>query len=389
MNLSELKNKSLVNNKFDIVLTDDIKRMVMSSCKNIRGILQSWNVHPVLINNKQWKGYCPEHVLHDGHVQHAPKWFMSAETGDCMCFTSSKASNFIYIAKRMYNFDTIEQTIKYLTDEDKLILPPPDFIVNEDDENRKILSEQNKKEEKEKGIAMVKKLLQKGTLSKECIEYFKNDGITEQTLNFLGICSIENGYLAGRAIIPFLDENKEICGYIAVNYMGKEWWVNKEYNKLHKIDSEVSLHDVEKSYRKTLYCPGFTSRNHLYGLYEVLNGADNIENLVIVQGERDAIKLLQEGIDCVAIHGTFLKDEQRIMLKKINPKRLFLGLDMDKAGNDAVMKIFYELQNEFENLYVLNFPENKDPKKFNRNELLNLIDYTIKNNIKERIVNNE
>ncbi|MBR4316679.1 MAG: toprim domain-containing protein, partial [Alphaproteobacteria bacterium] len=72
---------------------------------------------------------------------------------------------------------------------------------------------------------------------------------------------------------------------------------------------------------------------------------------------------MQEGIDCVAIHGTFLKDEQRIMLKKINPKRLFLGLDMDKAGNDAVIKIFNELKNEFENIYVLNFPENKDPKK--------------------------
>ena len=99
------------DNFSDIELTDEIKRMVMSSC-DVRGILESWNVRPVLIHGNQWKGYCPDHFIHDGHAQHLPKWFMSAETGDCMCFTSSKASNFIYVAKRMWRLNTIEETIK-------------------------------------------------------------------------------------------------------------------------------------------------------------------------------------------------------------------------------------------------------------------------------------
>ena len=368
----------------DIELTDELKRMVMSAC-DVRGILESWNVRPVLIHGNQWKGYCPDHFIHDGHAQHLPKWFMSAETGDCMCFTSSKASNFIYIAKRMYRLNTLEETIKVLTNGEKLILPPPEFVLNEDVEDARAANEQKKLEDLQKGIEMVKKLLNRGELNDKCIEYFANDGITKDTLNFLGICSVEHGYLEGRAIIPFLNENREICGYVAVNYMGKEWWVKKNYDKMRKIDSQVKIESIEKSYRKTLYCPGFTSRNHLYGLYEVLNGGDNISDLVIVEGERDAMKLLQEGIDCVSIHGTALKDEQRTMLKRINPSRLYLGFDMDKAGNIAAEKAYYALNGEVEDLYVLNFPEGNDPKKFNQEELLNLINYTKQYKIRERI----
>ena len=115
--------------------------------------------------------------------------------------------------------------------------------------------------------------------------------------------------------------------------MGKEWWVKKQYDKMKKIDPDMTIESIEKNYRKTLYCPGFSSRNHLYGLYEVLNGDPNISDLVIVEGERDAMKLLQEGVDCVSVHGTSLKDEQKIMIKKLNPSHLYLGFDMDKPGD--------------------------------------------------------
>ena len=43
----------------DIELTEELKRMVMSSC-DVRSILESWGVHPILIHGNQWKGYCPD-----------------------------------------------------------------------------------------------------------------------------------------------------------------------------------------------------------------------------------------------------------------------------------------------------------------------------------------
>lgn len=381
MNLSEHYDK--INTQLDIVLTEDIKRMVMNSC-DVRSILESWDVHPVLVHGKQWKGYCPDHYLHDGHRQHLPKWFMSAENGDSMCFTSSKASNFIYIAKRMYKLSTLEETIKVLTNGEKLILPPPDFIVNQEEEEIHIKDEEEKEKERLKGVNMVNRLLNNRHISDECLAYFNNDGITKDTLDFLGVCSIENGYLEGRAIIPFLDEKRQITGYVAVNYMGKEWWVKKQYDKMKKIDPDMTIESIEKNYRKTLYCPGFSSRNHLYGLYEVLNGDPNISDLVIVEGERDAMKLLQEGVDCVSVHGTSLKDEQKIMIKKLNPLRLYLGFDMDKPGDQAVLKAYNALVSQVEDVYVLNFKDDKDPKKFNGDEIKDLMKYTFNNKIRER-----
>lgn len=370
----------------DVVLTDEMKRMVMASC-DVRGILESWGVHPVL-SGREWRGYCPDHVLHDGHPQHAPKWSMNAENGDCVCFTSSKASNFVYIAKRLYNLPTIEKTIEALTGGNSLVLPLPNFVADEaagrsrDEEDSRIA------ESRERGITMMKRLLERGQLSDGCVEYFARDGITRDTLEFLGVCSVESGSLDGRAMIPFLDKNHEICGYVAVNYRGVEWWVKHEYDRMRKIDPGVTEASIRKSYRKTLYCPGFKSRDHLYGQYEVLNGQTGLDDLVMVEGERDAMKLLQEGIDCVSIHGTSLKPEQKVSLKAMNPKRIYIGLDMDSAGCIAALKAYDTLFSEMESVLVVNFPDGKDPKKFNGEEIrrfLNHAKYHTYENCQERM----
>lgn len=375
--------------KNDIELTDDIKRSVMASV-NVQSILTAWNVRPVL-RNGQWNGYCPDHFLHDGCVSHAPKWSMNAETGDSICFTSHKTSNFVYIAKRLYKCKTIRETIdKLLEGKDLIINDVPMWVVN--DNNRLTEQEEERKriEKLNKNLDYMRKYCSRSRINDDCLAYFANDGITEETLNFLGICSITSGYYDGRAVIPFLDENREMCGYIAVAYYPKEKMIQRDVDKWCKLNGKSKIKEAEefytKNYRKTIYCPGFLSRNHLYGYYEVLNGDKNLDELVIVEGERDAIKLLQEGIDCVSIHGTFLKDEQMRMIHQINPKNLYLGFDMDKAGNDAVSTVYDKLFGKVENIYVLNFPDGKDPKKFNGGEIRTLMDYSKNNNIYWRIV---
>ena len=369
----------------DVEVTDELKRMVMANC-NVRGILESWNVRPVM-SGRQWNGFCPDHVLHDGHAQHLPKWTMSAENGDCTCFTSGEHSNFIWVAKRMYGLDTVEETLQTLLNTDQIILPPPDFVAD----SRKLADSEQEEERKrrqlEKGCAMMRRLMERNHLGQECLEYFARDGIRKGTLEFLGVCSVEGGPFDGRAMIPFIGPDREVCGYVAVNYTGKDSWVKKAYEKARGIDSSVKMEDVEKQYKKTLYCPGFHSRNHMYGQYEVLEGGDNLDRLVIVEGERDAMKLLQEGIDCVSIHGTSLKREQLMSLKRMNPRRIYLGFDMDKAGCVATMKALDAMRGEFESVRVLNFPDGRDPKKFTGDEIMSLMsdaDASGYDNVQER-----
>jgi len=370
----------------DIELTDALKRSIMSSI-DVASILESWNVQPVLRNN-QWNGYCPDHFIHAGRISHAPKWTMNADTGDTTCFTGSFFSNIVYIAKRLYNLNNIKEAIDKLTNGGGVPYIPPDFIL---EEKRKERNELDEKKQEEKRITCIKKInriLLNKHINVDCLNYFHKSGITDETLDFLCVSSVEDGYYAGRAIIPFVNENREISGYVAVNYMGKEWMIERNINKWCKLNGESKREEAKeyftKNYRKTLYCPGFKTRDHLYGYYEVLNGERNLDRLVVVEGERDAMKLLQEGINCVSIHGTILKEEQRILIKKINPEKLFLGFDMDDAGNKATQTAFEKLSGEIEQCYVLNFPENKDPKEFNKNELENILNYAEKNKTQSR-----
>ena len=67
-------------------------------------------------------------------------------------------------------------------------------------------------------------------------------------------------------------------------------------------------------------------------------------------------------------------------------KELFLGFDMDAAGNEATIKAKEIFSKEIDEnkIYVLNFPDGKDPKKFCREELLAIIQYSRDNNIHSR-----
>ena len=72
------------------------------------------------------------------------------------------------------------------------------------------------------------------------------------------------------------------------------------------------------------------------------------------------------------------------MFERMCNKEIFLGFDMDDAGDNACKKALKLLEGKVNDLYVLNFPGCKDPKKFNGSELLSLIDKTRRDNIRSR-----
>ena len=364
----------------DIVLTDEIKRAVMSKV-DVKAILESWGVHPVY-RNGQWNGYCPTHFIHDGHRQHAPKWSMSAETGDSTCFTSNKHENFIWIAKKLYRLDTLKETIDKLLGDNVLEIPMFGYVVEENNDFEKEQEELEKKRQKtlENQLNWLSEQIHVGRVSDECMEYFSRDGITKETLDFFNITSIENGWwkYQGRAIIPFFKSQQELCGYIAVSYRSKEWQCENMANIAFRADNSHTLDEYYaeawNKYKKVWYCPGFTSRNHLFGRYEAMGNFTRWDELMIVEGERDCIKMLQEGIPCVSVHGTIVKNEQIAMLRKMNPDITYLGFDMDDAGREACKKAYRQLSGELNRIFTLNFPDGKDPKKFNGQEIRKILD---------------
>ena len=96
---------------------------------------------------------------------------------------------------------------------------------------------------------------------------------------------------------------------------------------------------------------------------------------MIVEGERDCIKMIQEGIPCVSIHGSILKDKQLELLTRCfnRSTKIHIGLDMDEAGRNGANKMLETLKPYYDRVDILDFPDGKDPKKFSGDEIRKII----------------
>lgn len=347
----------------------------------------------------EWRGMCPDHVQKCGRVPSDPNWVVNDETGLTFCFTEGRGSNIVEIAKVLWglptSWDAYQKLMEGASCEIKF---DPGKWVREQEE-----AEEEKETEEEKlkaAIEDVTPILEGCCVSDQVLEYFERDGIKKSTLDKFGIVSADYGRYKDRAIVPFLGAGMELIGYIAIDTLGKERWA-REHAKYHfGVDSSTPLEELEtiflKKYRKTLYCPGFQSRRHLYGFYENMDFLeDRKDTLLLVEGERDCLKMMQEGIPCLSVHGTYLKEDQLSLLREhsffSSLKEVYLGFDMDEAGNEACNRSFNTLSKEidFDKIFVLNFPpdENgskRDPKKFSGEEIRELMDLSKKEKIRSR-----
>lgn len=386
--LRKYKERQLFHNK-----TASTDRLLQTLMQNIdfESILIRLGISAKPCDNQgEYCGFCPDHEMYKGTAPSDPKWYINCHTGLSYCMTESRGSNLLEIARHLLGLKTNEEAFEKLLDGKpvEIKFQPRKIEVPEEKED-------TDKEKLLKSIEDIDPIFEQGKLSDECVEYFSRDGITIDTLNRFGVVSCNRGRYRNRAIVPFLDSSMELVGFIAIDFLGKERWA-KEHAEYHLgIDATYSYDELYpiflKKYKKTLYAPGFMSRKHLYGFYENFSFLkEKPEYLVLVEGERDAMKLMQEGISCLSIHGTTVKDEQRLLLKTsgilTNLKELFLGFDMDEAGCEAVRKAYkiFSLEIDEDRIFSLDFPDGKDPKKFCRDELLNIIQNSRTNKTRTR-----
>ncbi|MBP5459503.1 MAG: hypothetical protein J6Y62_05030 [Clostridia bacterium] len=260
----------------------------------------------------EYVGYCPNHLQHSSQPPSDPKWYINSRTGLTYCMTKSVGSNLIEIAKYVLGLDTNRQAYE------ALLSGRPVEVKIHVEKREEPEPEKDNADRLAESISSVMPFFMNPVMTDGCLEYFAKDGISKDTLEEYGVVACEYGKYRDRALIPFLKENDEICGYIAVDTLGKEVWAESNARRLCTVDSsldfEACKEELAKKYRKTLYAPGFESRHHLYGLYEKPDFMEDTSEVLLVEGERDALKMLQEGIRCLGCHGTSIKEEQKIML---------------------------------------------------------------------------
>ena len=115
-------------------------------------------------------------------------------------------------------------------------------------------------------------------------------------------------------------------------------------------------------YINTPETPLFKKSKVLFGLSFCRKTIAKMRKALIVEGQIDALRLIQAGFDwTVAGQGTAFGEEQAKELIQLGARQIYLALDGDNAGQEAAVKIGHIFQKEGIEVLVVPLPEKVDP----------------------------
>ena len=139
------------------------------------------------------------------------------------------------------------------------------------------------------------------------------------------------------------------CGRL-VGYVGR---------RLDKLDFQ--------KYFRAPWCQG---RNVLFPFDYVKEKFPGTDVVVLVEGEVDALNLLQAKIPALSVLGsTSWSEHKRDLLVSMGIKRVFLLMDPDPAGRKAAKKLKVELLGYFDSVQVISIDGTEDPGDLDTEQL--------------------
>lgn len=122
-------------------------------------------------------------------------------------------------------------------------------------------------------------------------------------------------------------------------------------------------------YINTPETPLFKKSNVLFGINYSRKKIAKERKAIIVEGQIDCLRLIQEGFDyTVAGQGTAFGEGHVKEMIILGVNVVYLALDSDNAGREAAVKIGDFFQKEGVDVYVIQLPDGKDPDSFLREE---------------------
>jgi DNA primase len=120
----------------------------------------------------------------------------------------------------------------------------------------------------------------------------------------------------------------------------------------------------EPKYLNSAESAVFSKGKTLYGLNWAKNDVRREDQVLVVEGYFDVVRLMTAGVTTVvAPMGTALTDAQAAALRKLT-KNVFLLYDSDKAGLQATFRSGDELLRQGVSVRVVTLPEGEDPDTF-------------------------
>ncbi|HJQ54007.1 MAG TPA: DNA primase [Gemmatimonadaceae bacterium] len=123
----------------------------------------------------------------------------------------------------------------------------------------------------------------------------------------------------------------------------------------------------EPKYLNSPESPVFSKGKNLYGLNWAKNEIRKEDQVLVVEGYFDVVRLMTAGVQTVvAPMGTALTDAQSAALRKLT-RNVFLLYDSDKAGLQATFRSGDELLRQGAAVRVVTLPDGEDPDSFVKN----------------------
>lgn len=107
----------------------------------------------------------------------------------------------------------------------------------------------------------------------------------------------------------------------------------------------------------------------LYGLFQAKEAIRQTKACVVMEGYFDVLSAVDKGVNnTVGICGTALSEQHLKLLRRFGAETIYLCLDSDKAGQNAIYRTLEQLQvkaTEMQlSLMVMQLPDGKDPDAF-------------------------
>ncbi|GAB4186528.1 MAG: DNA primase [Simkaniaceae bacterium] len=180
------------------------------------------------------------------------------------------------------------------------------------------------------------------------LSFMKEMQFDLETLKQTGLLNKGREFFLGRILFPILDPLGHVIGFSG---------------------RKIQENSFGPKYINTPETMLFKKSQVLFGFSHSRRRIAKEKRAIIVEGQIDALRLIQEGLNlAVAGQGTAFGEGQAKELLKLGVKEVYLALDADNAGREAAIKIGDMLQSEGVEVLVASFPEGEDPDKILQKE---------------------
>ncbi len=335
-------------------------------------IVEFINRHvPLQKAGRNFKACCPF------HQEKTPSFVVSPDRQIWHCFGACNEGGDIFKFLMKWENVTFGEALKILAEQAGVKLKKGSFVDNDWDRKQRLLSIN------QYAADFYQFLLEKHRLGERGRAYLENRAVNLKTAKHFYL-----GYApkSWNALLQFLRKKGYGESEILSTGLIIKSQNNRHYDRFRsrlmfpltdlrgnilgfsgRVMDKTSKGGTEMKYVNTPETILYHKRENLFGLHQANKHIREQDEIILVEGEFDAILAHQHGYkQTVAIKGSALTRDHLRLIKRLS-KRITFSLDMDKAGQEAIKRSIEEAEKFDFQMHVINLSGGKDPADIFKN----------------------